>query len=324
MVASRRYERGPPMSDPGREVDVPRHQGILESLPGLLDTASTQLPGVARIAAGAWWRSAVWTAGASGRSGRLLLRVATNPQSSGELIEEVARDVSVAARKVSEVARRISTGTPVAQALVEGGASLVGTPAAQSVLTAEVEPTRPGVDLRERGARLLERSRDVMDSDEVHPAFVSILDNLAPDEARILRMLLEHGPQASVDVRTGGPVGMVSSQLIASGLNMIGPRAGVRYVDRVPSYLNNLFRLGLIWLSRETLDDPTEYQVVEAQPDVLAAMRTVRFTKIIRRSIHLTPFGEDFCRTCLLDEDHAGTEFPDHAAPPEADADENL
>jgi len=306
------------MSEPGREVDVPRQPGILESLPALLDTASTQLPGVARIAAGAWWRSAVWTASASGRSGRLLLRVATNPASSGELLEEVARDVSDAARKVSEVARRIGTGTPVAQALVEGGASLVGTPAAQAVVSGELEPARP-VDLRERGARLLERSRDVMDSDDVHPAFVSILDNLAPDEARILRMLLEYGPQASVDVRTGGPVGMVSSQLIASGLNMIGPRAGVRFVDRVPSYLNNLFRLGLIWLSRETLDDPTEYQVVEAQPDVLAAMHQVRFTKIIRRSIHLTPFGEDFCRTCLLDEHHAAVEFPGHAAPPETD-----
>jgi len=193
-------------------------------------------------------------------SGRLLLRVATNPQSSGKLIAEVARDVSSRPVKVSEVARP-------------------------------------------RGV----------------PAFVGILDNLAPDEARILRMLLEHGPQASVDVRTGGPLGMVSSQLIASGLNMIGPRAGIRFVDRVPSYLNNLFRLGLIWLSRETLDDPTEYQVVEAQPDVLVAMHSVRFTKIIRRSIHLTPFGEDFCRTCLLDEDHGGTEFPDHAAPPETD-----
>ena len=59
----------------------------------------------------------------------------------------------------------------------------------------------------------------------------------------------------------------------------------------MPAYLNNLFRLGLIWFSREQLEDPMEYQVVEAQPDVLEAMHSARFTKVVRRSIHLTPFG---------------------------------
>ena len=59
-----------------------------------------------------------------------------------------------------------------------------------------------------------------------------------------------------------------------------------------------------------------EYQVVEAQPDVLAAMHSVQFAKVVRRSIHLTPFGEDFCRTCLVDEDEAA-ELPLHQIPEE-------
>ena len=127
-------------------------------------------------------------------------------------------------------------------------------------------------------------------------------------------LLLRGGPQPSVDVRTGGPVGMVSSTLIAGGLTMIGPRAGARYLDEVPAYLNNLHRLGLVWFSREQLEDPLEYQVVEAQPDVLEAMHSVRFPKIVRRSIHLTPFGVDFCRTCLVDpEDLAG--LPEQGIP---------
>ena len=107
---------------------------------------------------------------------------------------------------------------------------------------------------------------------------------LAPDEARILLLLLRGGPQPSVDVRTGGPVGLVSSALVAPGMSMIGARAGCRYLDEVPAYLNNLFRLGLIWFSREQLEDPMEYQVVEAQPDVLEAMHSVRFPKVVRRS----------------------------------------
>ena len=54
---------------------------------------------------------------------------------------------------------------------------------------------------------------------------------------------------------------------------MIGAEAGCRHLDRVPAYLNNLYRLGLIWFSREPLEDPLRYQVLEAQPEVIEAMR---------------------------------------------------
>jgi hypothetical protein len=84
----------------------------------------------------------------------------------------------------------------------------------------------------------------------------------------------------------------------------------------VPAYLNNLFRLGLIWFSREQLEDPMEYQVVEAQPDVLEAMHSARFTKVVRRSIHLTPFGTAFCRACLVDPEEGGA-LPPHQIPEE-------
>jgi hypothetical protein len=96
---------------------------------------------------------------------------------------------------------------------------------------------------------------------EGHPAYERILSELAPGEGRVLRLLLLHGAQPSVDIRTGGPIGLVRSRLVAPGLSMIGARGGCRYVDRVPSYLNNLFRLGLVWFSRETLRDPLPYQV---------------------------------------------------------------
>ena len=68
---------------------------------------------------------------------------------------------------------------------------------------------------------------------------------------------------------------------------------------RVPAYLNNLERLGLARFSREPVGDPVAYQVLEAQPEVLDAMRTVSRTKTVQPSIHLTSFGEDFCAVCL-------------------------
>ena len=121
---------------------------------------------------------------------------------------------------------------------------------------------------------------------------------MAPDEARVLRFLAVEGPQPAVDVRTSRPLG-IGSELVAGGLSMIGLQAGVRSLERTPAYLNNLFRLGLIWFSREPVE-VSRYQVVEVQPEVTEAMkRAGRASKTVRRSIHLTPFGEDFCQTCL-------------------------
>ena len=135
----------------------------------------------------------------------------------------------------------------------------------------------------------------------------------------VLMLLVRSGPQPSVDVRSGGPVATFHSQLISPGLTMIGARAGCRYVDRVPAYLDNLHRLGLAWFSREQLTDPMEYQVLEAQPDVLEAMHSQRFTRVVRRSIHLTPFGAGFCRAVLLPADDA-SDYPTRGAPVDGEA----
>jgi hypothetical protein len=203
----------------------------------------------------------------------------------------------------------VQTGTRVAQGLAAGESPTkivhdLGTElrsAAQSALGVSPPAPQPGAsasELRERGAELLRQSSDVHFVEDTHPAYERILGELTPDEARIVRFLYREGPQPTVDVRTNRPLG-IGSELIEAGLSMIGRQAGVRNLTRTNAYLNNLFRLGLVWFSREEVD-PSRYQVVEVQPEVQEAMsRAGRAPKTIRRSIHLTPFGEDFCRTCL-------------------------
>jgi hypothetical protein len=151
--------------------------------------------------------------------------------------------------------------------------------------------------LRRRGEELLRESADVRLPQDSHPAYMRILDALAPDEARILRFLARSGSQPSVDVRSGLPF---ASELRAQGRTMIAEEAGCRHADRVYAYLNNLHRLGLVWFLREPLRDSSRYQVLEAQPEVTAALEEGgRTARTVRRSIVLTPFGEDFCATCL-------------------------
>lgn len=293
----------------GDEVHVPEPMG-----PGMTD-----VPGLARLAASTWLHGTEWSLMTSARVAGRLARATTDREEAQALV----KDVGKTAHLVSDVTRALSAGAPLPVILAQIGDSFgeLADPvlAPGQKFATQVHATGEHVmrcipTLRERGTELLERSRDVWRTDTAHPAYGRILEELAPDEARVLVLLISGGPQPSVDVRTGGAVGMVSSTLVKPGLTMIGPRAGCRYLDQVPSYLHNLFRLGLVWFSREQVPDPMEYQVLEAQPDVIAAMRSVRHAKVLRRSINLTPFGEDFCRAVLVDTDEAN-DLPDHALP---------
>jgi Abortive infection alpha len=240
------------------------------------------LPGLARIGAAAWWRTVGFAADASLRTSSRVLRAAASGEPPADLFQSAGSDVR----------RYLQTLLGEEEEETEDDARAN---TAASDLDGEASPEA----LRERGARLLELSADVTFDEDTHPAFARILDELAPDEARILRFLAADGPQPAVDVRSGGPLN-INSQLVAPGLSMIGEESGCRHLDRVHSYLNNLYRLGLIWFSREELDDLSSYQVVEAQPEVSDAMEEAgRGGKTIRRSIHLTPFGDDFCSVCL-------------------------
>jgi Abortive infection alpha len=232
------------------------------------DDLRSALPGLLRLATTAWVRTVDWTLRASVD----LARSAVTGEAPTDLIRRTEADLREWARSVL---------------------GLVDEPE-------EVpEEPEPHANLRERGAELLRRSADVREDEEGHPAYENILDNLSPDEGRVLRLLALEGPQPAVDVRSGLPIA-AGSQLTAMGLNMIGAQSGARHLGRVPAYLNNLNRLGLIWFSRESLEDPLRYQVLEAQPEVVDARRRAgRTSRTVRRSIHLTPFGEDFCQAAL-------------------------
>jgi hypothetical protein len=217
------------------------------------------MPGLARIGAGVWFRTARWSVGTSLRLGSRLVGV-------------------------------VDPDHRVAGALSE----LLGDPALLRQAKPEPPPT-----LRERGERLLEESADVSYQQGSHPAYERMLSDLAPDEARILRLVAQRGPQPAVDVRSGLAFAP-GSRLVAQGFSMIGAEAGCRFVDQVPAYLSNLNRLGLIWFSREPVPDRSSYQVLEVQPEVSAALtRAGRFSHVIRRSVQMTPLGEDFCEVAL-------------------------
>ncbi|AVH22219.1 Abi-alpha family protein [Nocardia cyriacigeorgica] len=246
----------------------------------------------AGLAAGTVVRGGQWAVETSYEMTREITQAALDGESSAEIAERTGnalRSIARSALGVTEGSvREIVSYVPNPQ----GGAGQQAIGVGSYLRSATVD------ELRRRGDALLARSADVYFTEEVHPAYDRILDELAPDEARILRFMALNGPQPSVDVRTNRPLG-IGSELVSGDLTSVPEQAGVRYPDRARSYLINLNRLGLTLTS----DDPvvlSRYMVLEVQPVVEAALKKAgRAPKIVRKSLRLTEFGEDFCRTCF-------------------------
>ncbi len=253
------------------------------------------LPELARLAALAWTRTAAWGLGVSLRTSARLARASVDPVAAAELLQGMSSGVRSYAREflgISDLEDHVRLLTPPGDRFAGRGTGVLGRGEDAG------EPVSPELALRTQGAELLRQSADVTSDDRLHPAFGRILGELAPDEGRILRLLASEGAQPVVDVRAANLIG-VGSQLVAQNLNMVAMPAGLRHADRVPAYLVNLQRLGLAAFMDDPLDNAITYQVLEAQPHVLKAIKATARAKTVQRSLQLTPFGEEFCAACF-------------------------
>src|SRR5439155_25722426 len=135
-------------------------------------------------------RTAGWSIGAYARAGSRLLRAAESGESASDLLNDAREDIRAFAREVLGV----------------------GNGAGAHEQTADADARADADSLRARAAELLRLSADVRYEEPAHPAYERILDELAPDEGRILRLLMRGGPQPAVDVRSSKTLN-VTSQL---------------------------------------------------------------------------------------------------------------
>ena len=258
-------------ANPSAVSAIPSGGDIVKAAPGLAVVAATSIANLA-----------TWSFRTSVSASTFVVRRTMEGASPQSILSEASSDIRTAMRGFLGLTSSQVIESP---------------PGSYSV--SDRRSMNDSVNLQARGAALLRRAADVHADDEGHPAFARILSELAPDEARVLRFLFLDGPQPSIDIRTGRPLG-IGSELIEGGLNMIGEHAGLRYAERIHPYLTNLNRLGMVEFSKEQVSNPTRYQLVEAQPHMVDLMKKAGFaSKAVQRSILLTPFGEDFVRTCL-------------------------
>src|SRR5258706_3810002 len=145
---------------------------------------------------------------------------------------------------------------------------IVAGPAVEALRFAGSDPA-----LREMYANLPARAMDAKTAREAHPAFVEILRQLTPDEARILRMLAWNDSLPIVSVVATNLLDQ-SYHWILRHFGVLGEEAGCTFPALTPAYLDNLSRLGVIGIHEDKrTTTPDAYVALRAHPAVLEALK---------------------------------------------------
>ncbi len=160
-------------------------------------------------------------------------------------------------------------------------------------------------DLREMYANLLAATLDAATAKTAHPAFVDIIKNMAPDEAKIMRLFAASNINPLIDVRRhlSAPSGYV---ILIRNYGRLGEKAGCNHPDLLGAYVDNLCRLGLLEIPHGiSLSDGQRYAELENSDEVLAIKSDPNpvgsSVSCERKAIQLTTFGEQFCAACVLE-----------------------
>lgn len=164
------------------------------------------------------------------------------------------------------------------------------------------EQSQPGATAVQRLQRLMERSLNLNPDQAEEELNQRLLDQLMPDEARILAALSDGGQIAICHVDATSRLG-THSERILSNVSRIGQEAGVILPHNVPHYIGHLLDLGLLETGPEDKNRGTEYEMIETQSLVRKRCEKIENEmsmkpRITRLTARLSPLGKNLWDTC--------------------------
>ena len=161
-------------------------------------------------------------------------------------------------------------------------------------------------ELRNMYANLLAKSMSSVIKNNVHPAFIEIIKQLCPDEAKIMKELYKRRSIPTLSVRKEEkPHGGID---IISNFSDIGYTAECEYPLEVIKYFDNLIRLGLLKQAPtfSKLTNDTLYDSLINHSYIQSIASTIKPNEFIsikypKSYINITYFGKKFCSICLDD-----------------------
>lgn len=157
-------------------------------------------------------------------------------------------------------------------------------------------------DLTELAARtmeeLLAQSLDQSARDSQEQLYMKLLDDLVPDEARILASLSDGSAAALVHVETR--IGEKRRSL--ENASSVGRGAGLTVPRLTPAYVTNLLRLGLVEIGPEASELKLEYETLMADRAVRRALTDAEVgpvpARVVRRTLRLSDLGRELWAAC--------------------------
>jgi len=144
-----------------------------------------------------------------------------------------------------------------------------------------------------------------------HPAFVEVIKQLTPDEAKLVALFAQDRPFPMLDLRWEHKPGLASGktggQDVLVNYSFLGRDAGCEFRELTPAYIDNLCRLGLCEvppLFKFTGDGV--YSELEASPEVLAMKELIErknpdvIVRLNRKGMRVTQLGRQFIRACVI------------------------
>jgi hypothetical protein len=234
-------------------------------------------------------------------------------QEIGKALGTVAKLVNVALAPVSGLVWgyeqiREFTATKVAEKLKDVPPEKIVTPS-PNVAGPAIEALRytgHEESLSEMYASLLATAMNEDTIQKAHPAFVDIIKQLTPDEAKIVRgFTASQTINPLISIKASSPNKTISDghQIVLRNFSQIGQRAGCEHIHLVPAYLDNLVRMGLCEIPEGTAySSDTWYSPLINHPEILSKIEEMRHfnrqTEIKKSVLTITDFGRQFALAC--------------------------
>jgi hypothetical protein len=154
------------------------------------------------------------------------------------------------------------------------------------------------IDLRELYTNLLASAMDNSTQYLVHPGYVEILKNLCSDEAKLLQVFTEKAIFPLINIIQIIPE--TSGELIVmNNFSHFRNLADFKRPDLIPSYLDNICRLGLTEIPEDLyLSSPNTYDELENDELIIIAEKAIEANgntmKISKKVIRITNYGKLF------------------------------
>ncbi|BDA94739.1 hypothetical protein E5AUHO_23280 [Citrobacter freundii] len=234
-------------------------------------------------------------------------------QEVGKALGTVAKLVNLALAPVSGLVWgyeqiREFTATKVAEKLKDVPPEKIVTPS-PNVAGPAIEALRytgHEESLSEMYASLLATAMNKDTVQKAHPAFVDIIKQLTPDEAKIVSGFTASdtiNPLISIKASSPNKTIRDGHNIVLRNFSLIGQRAGCEHIELVPAYLDNLVRMGLCVIpDGMAYTSDTWYSPLINHPDILSKIEEMkqvnRQTEIKKSVLTITDFGRQFALAC--------------------------